>query len=490
MSVGFVVLSAALLAGAEPVTLSGPRLARGDELVYAGTVEETGERFDNRFKKKYQLDVRVFVLDVHAGGTDCGVMTTVQPLDDPLVQTAMVAAAGSDARREKPAPIVRLELIRVSDRGRVKVLAPKGTTPPLALDARTPTTDPLPPSTDAPPTVELGAFVPLPLGPAKLGGTWDAAEPGRPPLVWTAGGETVWNGRRCAELSAVQQTDGYDLPESTRHGWKRTDAVVLAAADGFASAVERTFVRREGRDRVGSVTVRYELQPANRHSGSKYTAVRAEVEAAWAFAAEHAASVRLRADELRSRRAELDRYLDDRGTATPFRPAIEAVRRRYDTTAAPPVVSKIVITPVEQEPPRAGKPAPDFTAADVTKPTGRTRLSAHLGKPVVVVFYKPGSVTSVETLAICEALHRQYADAVAVVPLAVGKPTRAAEQRATLKLTVPVFDGGEVRAAYAVESYPQFFVSDQKGLLRWAFDAGVGPEVGYLVKQEVDKLLK
>ncbi len=488
MSVGFVVLSAALLAGAEPVSLSGPRLARGDELVYTGTVEETGERFDNRFKKRYQLDVRVFVIDVHAAGTDCGVMTTVQPLDDPLVRAGITAAAGSDDKREKPAPIVRLELVRVSDRGRVKTLTPKGTTLPLVLDAKTPTADPPLPPADTPPNVELGVFVPLPLGPAKLGGTWDSPEPGRPPLVWTAGGETVWNGRRCAELAAVQQTDGYDLPEATRHGWKRTDAVVLAAADGFASTVERTVVRREGRDRVGSVTVRYELQPANRYSGAKYTAARAEVEAAWAFAAEHAASVRLRADELRSRRAELDRYLDDRGTATPYRPAVEAVRRRYDTTAAPP--SKIVITPVEQDPPRVGKPAPDFTAADVTKPTGRTRLSADRGKPVVVVFYKPGSVTSVETLAICEALHRKYADALAVVPLAVGKPTKAAEQRATLKLTVPVFDGGEVRAAYAVESYPQFFVVDQKGLLRWAFDAGVGPEVGYLVKQEVDKLLK
>jgi hypothetical protein len=31
-------------------------------------------------------------------------------------------------------------------------------------------------------------------------------------------------------------------------------------------------------------------------------------------------------------------------------------------------------------------------------------------------------------------------------------------------------------------------VIDGKGTLKWAFDAGVGPEVGWLVKQEVEKL--
>jgi hypothetical protein len=488
MPVGFALLLAVFgptAPVAEPLALTGPRLTRGEELVYVGEVRETGDRIGNRFKKRYDLEVRVFVLDSAAGFTDCGVLTTVQPLDDELVP---------GKQRVKAAPAVRIDLIRVDDRGRVKVLTPAVGPPPLPIDTKTPTAELPPLPLDAPPACELAAFIPLPVGAAKVGGTGDITELNRPPAVWSAKSEAVWNGRRCVELTATQQTDGYDLPDTVRHGWKRTETVLVSPADGYASVVSRTIVRREGRDQEGTLTVRYELQPATKHAGAKYTGTRAEVEAAWAFAAEHAAlsASKPRPGELRARAADVDRYLSDRSTATPYRTAIEAVKRRYEGTSAPPVtVRKLVVNMVEDRGPTVGKPAPDFVAPDVDKPTGRVRLSAGRGKPTVVVFFKPGSATAVETLAVCEALHRKYADTLTVIPLAIHRPAiDAAKERSKWKLTVPVYDGADVREVYAVESFPQFFVVDGAGILRWAFDAGVGPEVGYLVKQEVEKLVK
>jgi hypothetical protein len=285
--------------------------------------------------------------------------------------------------------------------------------------------------------------VPLPVTAVRGGDTWDVAEAGRPPQVWAAKNGAVWNGRRCVEATAVQQTDGYDQPDKVRHGWKRTDTVLASPADGFASTVTRTVVRRDGADRVGSVTVRYELQPSNKHAGGKYADTRAEVEAGWAFAARHAEWVRAkyRPDEQRARAAEIDRYLDERA-ASPYRAAVEAVRRRYESGAdgtAPPVaaITKKVIVTLVDEGPKAGQPAADFVAPDVDKPTGRVRLSAVRGQPAVVAFFKPGSDTSRDTLAVCEALHRKYAGELTVIPLAVyGTPADAAKQRAVLKLTV------------------------------------------------------
>ena len=76
------------------------------------------------------------------------------------------------------------------------------------------------------------------------------------------------------------------------------------------------------------------------------------------------------------------------------------------------------------------------------------------------------------------------------MPLAVyADPGAAAVQRTGLKLTVPVWDGGSARPVYAVDTFPRFLVIDPGGVLRWQFE-GYGPEVGFLVKTELEKVLK
>lgn len=489
-AVGLAMLALAATPAADKVSLSGPRLVRGDELVYTGEVVETSDGTDGRLVKKWAVEVRLFVFTDGKDGCDCALLTSLTPKTDEVIKDAVKATAGSATTNSAAA--VRLDLIRVDDRGRVLLLHPDPKLP-LTIDAKTATSAPPPLPTDGPATIELGMFLPLTAAGVSVGDTWDTPEQDRPPVVWSAAKQTaVWNGRRVADVTGLQQTDGYDTPKKARSGWQRLEAMYVSPSDGVVSALTRLVVRREGTEQVGSVKTTLQLQPTVRQTGVKYRDTRAEAEAAWAFAAEleQLRAGRAKADVIDAHRREVVRFIDGRASGTGFRPALDAVVRRFEANAAPPVTVRKVELP-KAEPPTVGKPAPDFTAADVDKPTGRVRLSAVRGKPAVVVFFKPGSETSEETLTVCEALHRRYGEKVTVIPLALGGDLlAAAKQRAELKYGVPVFDGSEVKEKYAVRSYPQFFVVDADGGVRWAFDAGIGPEVGKLVKTEVEKLLK
>jgi hypothetical protein len=92
-------------------------------------------------------------------------------------------------------------------------------------------------------------------------------------------------------------------------------------------------------------------------------------------------------------------------------------------------------------------------------------------------------------LRVAEALHRRYDGRAWVAALAVDGADAATRQREKLGLTVPVLDGSDLRETYEVETYPKFFVVDAKGLVAWRFD-GFGDETGYLVKKELESLLK
>ena len=74
--------------------LSGPRLKPGDELHYVGQIQQNGERVENRFRKKFKLEVRVFVLEVSEEATDCAVLTSIAPLGDESIQDAVRIAGG------------------------------------------------------------------------------------------------------------------------------------------------------------------------------------------------------------------------------------------------------------------------------------------------------------------------------------------------------------------------------------------------------------
>jgi len=496
-AVGVALLLSALGPAAPPdaVVLSGHRLARGEELHYLGEVTEWNERFGNRFRKQYALELRILVLEVADDYTDCAAMTTLRPLEDPAVLQGIRLTTGQ--KPIPPSPTIRLELIRVDDRGRVRQLTPAAGPPPLPLVANTATRQLPPIPLDVPTSLELGLFVPLPIGRAKLGSTWDVAEANRPPIGWNAKGQALWNGGRCIQLVATQQTDGWDRPETVREGWQRIDTILVPPADGYAATVQRVIRRREGRDDIGSLTIKYERQPTSRHVGGRYTDVRTEVETAWWFATDLAMlnmpGKAVAQADVDARIKRLKQDLEDSQTASGYRPAIEATHRRCETIAlgtTPKVVQVTAYTmDGKPEPFALGKLAPDFVVSEVDRPTGRFRLATARGKPIVLTFFKPGSVTSKGALEIAEALHKHYSTRVVVVPLAaVTGIDAAATQRKQMKLTVPIFDGEEVRTTYEVKAYPQFLVIDSTGTACWEFE-GCGEETGFLVKKELDRLL-
>jgi hypothetical protein len=484
-TLGLLALTAA---APEGPTLPGPAFAAGDEIVYAGEVLEVSERFDLPYRRKSALEVRLFVLSVGRDWSDIAVMTKLRPLEDPEIAAAVKAVTGNASKGKDTPPAVRLDLVRVDPRGRVRLLTPPAGPPPIPLGAKS-ATAPFPPAPlDIPPASEAGMFVPLPEALPAAGTTWEVAtESGRPPSVWEVKPAAVWNGAQVLEAAAVQQSAEWTKPVAGRTAWRQVDRVWVSPVDGLARVVHREVERKDASTPVGRLAVRYEMKPPTAHRGESYLRVRREIEYAWSFAAA-ADPLVPRAATLGPRPfeaiiAKIEKYKTDH-PPTAYREAIEAVLRRCEA-AARGEVSAVPAAVVAA--PAVGQPAPDFLAKDVDGPD-MFRLSDARG-PVVLIFYKPGSETSAGTLAVAEALHRKYVGKATVVPLAVYADAAVARaQRSVLKLTVPVRDGESLRQTYAVMTFPRFLLI-AGGVLRWQFE-GYGGETGYLVKTELEGLLK
>ena len=127
LPVGFALLLLSSSPSAPPaLAVAAPRLQRGDELVYTGEIHESGERADDRFKKKHLLEVRVFVLEVAENSADCAVMTAISPQDDAKIADAVIVVSGANNGKNRSLPTVDLQLVRVDSRGRVQSLVPPG----------------------------------------------------------------------------------------------------------------------------------------------------------------------------------------------------------------------------------------------------------------------------------------------------------------------------------------------------------------------------
>jgi len=493
--VGLLLTTLALTAPADDArTVPSPRLLVGDELHYAGEVVEVSERFDNRFRKVSDLEVRLLVLGVGPNHADAALLTRLQPRLDPVVAGPATAVLGRDAAQTPPPPTVRVELVRIDGRGRVTLLlpnaaAPKGLGATLDL-GRDVTAVALPGSPlDGPPVVEVGFCVPLPLRAAAIGSSWDAADGERPPVAWSAHADTLWHGGRAVEVRGLQQSEGFDKPLEVRAGWRRTERVLVSPAEGTACRVERRTERRQGTAAQGSVEVTYELRPGTRLSGGRFEQQAREARFAYQLGVELADLQARRATpaEAKSRALRTRQFLTDHPAGS-FREAVEAAERRFLAAAAGErlPVAFVALGP-RPNAPKLGAVAPDFVAPCVPD-VRQTRLSSLRGRPCVMVFYRPDSKTSADTLAVAEALHAHAAGRASVVGVAVLEgPAVAERQRAELKLTVPLLDGRGVAALYAVDSYPKFLVLDAAGVLAWQFD-GYGPETGFLVREQLDRL--
>lgn len=307
-------------ARAEP-TAHPPRFTVGDEMVYAGEVAEESSRPDLVNRRKFGLEVRVFVLAASEKFTDLAVMTLLQPKEDPNIAPAAAAVTGIDPAKNRTPPAVRLELVRVDANGRAVLLAPDPR-PPIALTATT-ATKALPPLVlDSPAALELGFLVPLPEKRPTLKDAWKVSEKDRPDLAWSVNQSAVSNGAEVLELASVQQTAKWEKPTGLDQNWRRTDSVWVSAGDGLARQFTRTTEIKDGVHVVEKRVVSCALSsPPSPNRGDGYAAIRKEIEAAVSFAADSEAG---RTTRLAERMDDFER----RHRETPYRAAIEAVRRR------------------------------------------------------------------------------------------------------------------------------------------------------------------
>jgi hypothetical protein len=457
-------------------------------------VQEAVERPGNRFRRSQKLEIRVLVLEKAKTWVDVAVLTLLHRNDD-AVTGAVGSITGETPDKSTPAA-ARLDLVRVHADGTAHLLLPVGP-PPLVFDAKTParTLPAIPLDSFAP--FEFGMFPPRPprSAPDK---PWMIAstDPNRPAETWQAQGSAFVTAERCTLLVMNEQHPNWANPVGGHSAWHRAEAAWVGR-DGTARKVHRVIKHRDGlaTEFAAWVEVKYELKDQTRVIGRTFDRYRRDVETAFATAADIAPflpdAVKHGPKMFESRLQKIDAYLAESDTSSPYREAVQAVRRQLDAarrgetvTKAAPTVGLLspAVLPRRAAWPEKGQLAADFTA-------GSFRLAEARGKPVVLVFFKPGSDTTDIALAVANALNEKYGTRAAIVPLAIrGDAATGVKDRDRRKLTVPIYNGAQAETAYGVESVPRFVVIDRSGVVRWTF-SGVGAETGYSVREQLDRLL-
>jgi peroxiredoxin len=454
--------------------LSGPRLARSQEYAYHGTYDEESVGDRVRFCRSYRVDTKMFVLETVPTGADVAVMTVLRPRDSHTV--AMPAGVSG----EPAVNSARLEIIRVDLQGHVSCDPMVNLATPL----------------DGPPTIECGAFVELPPGRAASDGVWAVSEPGRPPRTWQRKGNEMVNGTSCVKITGEQQSEDWDKPRADRGAWRRTDTVWIASRLGVAFRVERLIERREAalRDATHKYVLRYELDSSLQYPGQLSDERRLEINRARAFsdaAAPLLATPSQYGQQLTALLSRINLHIEHQ-PPTPYRDAVVQVRkqveaaRRGETPAA-------VMEESADKPSVAviGQAAPDFVATDFTAAgTGSARLRNWLGRPVLMVFYNPTSVTTEELLHFAKSVDSRFNGAVAVIGMSVSDDAKIVrKQQAELGLGFPILSGSGLRISYEVESTPKLILIDATGVVRGSY-LGWGRETAGEVMAEIRQWLQ
>lgn len=214
-------LAIATLLAAQPA--DGPKLTRGQELVYRGNYSETSKHDGSPFSKSYELETVVFIRDVGQNGLAAAFCTTLK-----LPESTKVGAA-------------RFELANVDPTGRVRL--PSGEPPPLFPAG--------------PPVVECAGFVARPKPELD---TW-TDDLVHPPVTWRVVGTESVHGVRCSKLMGIQDSH-WDINVANRPSWRRTETVWIGNSTGIVERLEREFEFRSAGSPDNTVKSRtaYELQ--------------------------------------------------------------------------------------------------------------------------------------------------------------------------------------------------------------------------------------
>src|SRR5262249_21438159 len=158
----------------------------------------------------------------------------------------------------------------------------------------------------------------------------------------------------------------------------------------------------------------------------------------------------------------------------------EAARRGETPVPAPGAAAAVA---------EVGQLAPDFVVSYITHAGPSFQLHRWLGRPIVLVFYRPASGTSVSLLAFAQKLATEHGSQAVVFGLAVaGEPEQVRKQWNALQLTFPILSGSGLRTSYAVETTPKIVVLDAAGVVRGAF-FGWGSDTAREVRAELRQWL-
>jgi peroxiredoxin len=346
---------------------------------------------------------------------------------------------------------------------------------------------------EGPPTLEGGAFVEIPRQRVTRGQSWDVGEEGRPVRTWQVAGSEMVNGTSCLKLVGVQESDDWERPRGDRTAWRRQDTVWMAPRLGIAYKVERVIERREParQEPTQRSALRYELETNLQYPGQLFDDRRREIIQAHHFA-ESAAPLLSNptrySSQLDALLGKITSYLD-RHPPTPYREAVLQVKRRVEAGRrgeTPPALPEAKASGPQIA--TLNRTAPDFVAPDFTSQES-ARLRRWHGRPILMVFYSPTSMTGDELLRFAQSVSDRYPQEVTVLGLAMTDDAeRVRKQRGELRLTFPLLNGTGLRQSYEVEATPKLVVLDADGVVRGTF-VGWGRETPLEVTAELKRWL-
>lgn len=450
-----------------------PRLARAQELVYRGSYTEESVDSGIRNARAYDLDTRLFVLEVNDKGAEVAFLTTLK-----------LQRRKGELDRPDPGS-ARLELAHMDAQGKLTALS--GASLLAAISG--------------PSTIDCDAVVEVPKYRVILDQSWEVADAGRPPRSWMVVGSEDIGGTPCVKLAGLQQSADWSRPRADHTAWRRQDLVWLSTRLGVAVRVERTIERREParQEPTQRFVARYELESALVYPGQLFEDRQREILQYAAFAK---AAAPLLTDVGKARPDMIDAVLmkiklhGEGQPATPYRPGIERLQRQLEAARK----GELALVPSGEgskpEPvsiATVGRPAPDFIVPCLLEQgngADMVRLHRVLGKPTLLLFYSPDSRFAHEVLRFAQTIHAGSPPGAQVFALAFSdKRDEIQAQYKEMNLTVPLLAGKGLRTTYGVDATPRLVVIDADGVVRGAF-TGWGPEIPGAVIAELERWLK
>jgi hypothetical protein len=292
-----------------------------------------------------------------------------------------------------------------------------------------------------------------------------------------------------------QRSDFWDRPNlsgaapGTLAAWRRRETLWVSPHTGYAVAVERVIERRlAGPEPDGPrLTARFELHSEARYPGQLSDDRRREIRQALAFAEQLATADRRSDTALDVILRRIDRY-EDSAQPTPYRVAVEEVRRRaegYRKGQDPPARTPVEVPTAGLTP---GKPAPDFVTMDLAR-REPWRLGRERGKPVLLLFYDPLAPSAPNVLREARTVRDRLGGRVAAAAVPVrGEEAAILKQRAEVRVDLPVLTREPLPAVYQPPATPRWLILDAGGDLRHA-STGWGAETGDVLRAELEACL-